>query len=232
MFDVLLIDLKKKVKNVNKSNYDYETKKLNITLDVDVEKYLKLFIKYNKGQISLFATDTIEQMLKDLELDSSNVGTDYATGIKEATNESLDKIKQSLDTVKERVKKLVNDITESEAFNDMGEAEFQQAIKESLTTEFKGTIQNRVDTIARTTSNTASNSAKDFAIEKNDLTKQWIYTNEAQMPRDSHAAAHKQIADKDGNFKVGSHTTKYPSGFGIASEDINCHCTIIARKRK
>jgi hypothetical protein len=43
---------------------------------------------------------------------------------------------------------------------------------------------------------------------------------------------HGQKADKNGEFTSGKgNITKYPGGFGISAEDINCKCKVITRER-
>ena len=55
--------------------------------------------------------------------------------------------------------------------------------------------------------------------------KTWVH-NPSLRPRDSHAIADGKVADKDGYFTINGYQTKAPQHFGIASEDINCHCTL------
>lgn len=56
------------------------------------------------------------------------------------------------------------------------------------------------------------------------VTKSWLYTFEAKVPRPSHLASDGMIADDNGYFIIDGYKTKGPGLFGIASEDINCRC--------
>jgi hypothetical protein len=50
--------------------------------------------------------------------------------------------------------------------------------------------------------------------------------------RDTHAAMDGQIADAEGYFhSPAGGRAKYPGGFGIAKEDCNCRCALVARPK-
>lgn len=63
-------------------------------------------------------------------------------------------------------------------------------------------------------------------IKKNGyiVTRHWLYTYEAKVPRPSHLASDGLAENKDGYFIIDGYETKGPGLFGIASEDINCRC--------
>ena len=90
--------------------------------------------------------------------------------------------------------------------------------------------------IALTEGNRVLNQAKFHAMQEAvargaDIMKQW---HSARMPttRDTHLDMHNQIRELDEPFenKNGA-TAMHPLGFGIAEEDINCHCTLLQRAR-
>jgi SPP1 gp7 family putative phage head morphogenesis protein len=56
---------------------------------------------------------------------------------------------------------------------------------------------------------------------------EWLATNDGRT-RSTHMRLNHQIADADGYFHIDGKMTRYPGGFGIASEDIHCRCTVIA----
>lgn len=56
------------------------------------------------------------------------------------------------------------------------------------------------------------------------ITRRWLYTYEAKIPRPSHLSSNGISADKNGYFMIDGYKTKGPGLFGIASEDINCRC--------
>jgi SPP1 gp7 family putative phage head morphogenesis protein len=59
----------------------------------------------------------------------------------------------------------------------------------------------------------------------------WVATLDSRT-RDSHQALDGQIADKEGYFHHAGAKAKAPGNFGIASEDINCRCTVIAQPKE
>ena len=63
-----------------------------------------------------------------------------------------------------------------------------------------------------------------------DIVKQWNGILDGKI-RPSHAELHGQVKALDEYFAVNGHKALYPMGFGIASEDINCRCTLLQRAR-
>lgn len=63
-----------------------------------------------------------------------------------------------------------------------------------------------------------------------DIVKQWCGILDGRI-RPSHAELHNQIKDMDEYFEVNGHRALYPSGFGVASEDINCRCSLLQRAK-
>ena len=73
------------------------------------------------------------------------------------------------------------------------------------------------------------NKAKDKGA---DVVKQWDASIDKRT-RSSHIALDGQLRELDQPFKspTTGHTTMYPGGFGVASEDINCRCVVLQRAR-
>lgn len=92
--------------------------------------------------------------------------------------------------------------------------------------------------ITRTEAHRIQNEVKQKTIDKvknekgADIVKQWDSTIDKRT-RPSHAALDGQLREIDQPFKspLNGHTTMYPGGFGIASEDINCRCVVLQRAR-
>ena len=61
-----------------------------------------------------------------------------------------------------------------------------------------------------------------------DIFKQWCGILDGRI-RSSHSELHNQIKRIDEYFEVNGHRTLYPSGFGVASEDVNCRCRLLQR---
>lgn len=60
--------------------------------------------------------------------------------------------------------------------------------------------------------------------------KQWLATvpDPLDRTRDDHVALHRQTVELDGRFNVAGMSTDHPGGFGVAKEDCNCRCTVVA----
>ena len=95
------------------------------------------------------------------------------------------------------------------------------------------TGMNNAYRIARTEGHRIQNQsamdAANIAKEKGaDVVKQWDATLDART-RPHHAMLDGQIRELDKPFEVNGRKAMYPSGFGIASEDIHCRCALLQR---
>ena len=63
-----------------------------------------------------------------------------------------------------------------------------------------------------------------------DIVRQWDATLDGST-RESHQLLDGQIRELEKPFEVGGHKAMFPSGFGIAAEDINCRCTSLQRAK-
>lgn len=73
----------------------------------------------------------------------------------------------------------------------------------------------------------AANKAKQNGA---DVVKQWDATLDSRT-RPHHALLDGQIRELDKPFEVAGRKAMYPSGFGIASEDILCRCALLQRAK-
>lgn len=73
----------------------------------------------------------------------------------------------------------------------------------------------------------AQHKAKDAGA---DIVKQWDSTLDGRT-RDTHRMLDGQIRELDEPFEVYGHKARFPSDFGLPSEDINCRCALLQRAR-
>ena len=73
----------------------------------------------------------------------------------------------------------------------------------------------------------AANKAKDNGA---DVVKQWDATLDSRT-RPHHTQLDGQIRELDKPFEIAGRKAMYPSGFGIASEDIHCRCALLQRAK-
>ena len=99
-------------------------------------------------------------------------------------------------------------------------------IQKELQRQF-GYSKAKAKSIAITERNYYKSSAQLEAIARCSeyVKKTWVH-NPSKNPRDSHVHADGQVADKKGYFEVNGYKTLAPQHFGIANQDINCHCTM------
>jgi len=91
--------------------------------------------------------------------------------------------------------------------------------------------KNRADTIARTeglrvaseTQQMADTELQNSGIE---LVKEWISTLDKRTRSNHRTLDGKKVDGVDGLFRIDGHSAPYPREFGVASEDINCRCTV------
>lgn len=63
-----------------------------------------------------------------------------------------------------------------------------------------------------------------------DVFKEWNGILDGRI-RPDHATLHGQVKEMDEPFEVNGYSAMYPSGFGVAHEDINCRCRLLQRAR-
>lgn len=93
----------------------------------------------------------------------------------------------------------------------------------------------RAKTIVRTEAGRVQEQATFDAAHKAkkagaDVVKQWSAIRDGKT-RDSHRKLDGQIRELDEPFEVNGHKAMHPHAFGIASEDVNCRCTMLTRAR-
>lgn len=94
---------------------------------------------------------------------------------------------------------------------------------------------NKAMRIARTEGHRIQNRAQMDMLNKAkengaDVVKQWISTLDDRT-RESHKVLDGQIREIEDYFEVNGHKAKYPSGFGVTSEDIHCRCCMGQRAK-
>ncbi len=86
--------------------------------------------------------------------------------------------------------------------------------------------KNKAKSIAMTELNYYKSEAQLEATDGLKIKKTWIH-NHALEPRESHQNANgKTVIGRDTYFTIGGNKTLAPQHFGIASQDVNCHCTM------
>jgi SPP1 gp7 family putative phage head morphogenesis protein len=103
---------------------------------------------------------------------------------------------------------------------------------DELAERVKGVMQEASDVrarvIARTESVSASNAGGLEAARTSGVVKgkSWLSTLDSRT-RDTHAAAHGQTVGLEDDFRVGDASGPAPGQMGLASEDVQCRCTLL-----
>lgn len=114
-----------------------------------------------------------------------------------------------------------------------GSDDVAKTLATTLEDVFKGDYVKAIR-VARTESGRAQNMAEFASMnEASDngaqIKKMWIATLDDRT-RDSHAEMDGQLEDENGLFtSPDGNTAEYPHGFSVASEDINCRCSLGAK---
>jgi SPP1 gp7 family putative phage head morphogenesis protein len=135
--------------------------------------------------------------------------------------------------ISERVKKnLISNISEVRVAITQGLVQgesYQKIVKRVRGVQEKHAYQAK--RIVQTESHRVQNEARYDSITHAEnlgieVKKRWMSAGDGVV-RDTHISLDGKYADKDGFFYSGGGQAQYPGGFGIASEDINCRCTVV-----
>jgi SPP1 gp7 family putative phage head morphogenesis protein len=187
---------------------------------------------------------TLEQTLKDIyelsyystgfALESeSQVKLSYAMINKEVVNQSVQNPISGL-TLNDRLEKNRIELiyrVRQEITQGLILGESYQKIAKRLKDTFEGDVKKSIrvaQTEAHRIKNTARYESLQHAQAKGiELKKVWVSTLDKKT-RDRHRSLDGQKVDVDQPFKSGGAEAMYPSGFGVASQDVNCRCTFIS----
>jgi len=221
---------------IEKPKYDKEG---NLTNEKNVKKSLKkilpilivlwgtnLAITEDKSKKVMTNTNLYINALKTVsKLSKTRISTNEWNSIMTILlkdRQNIIKIKQVIrgnaNVLNKKVQKLVN-----EMYKD-GKSWPQTSKKLQ---ELYGYNENKAKSIAITEKNYYKSEAQLKAIDniKQNVQKTWVH-NRTREPRESHLYADGQVADNKGYFHVDGLLTEAPQHFGVASQDINCHCTM------
>lgn len=118
-------------------------------------------------------------------------------------------------------KEVTRGISTSMSFGDMAR-NIDNTMKSGLYNSYR---------VARTEGHRINQEASFDAMSKAkeagaDVVKKWDSTLDGRT-RETHRSLEGQIRELDDPFEVNGKQAMYPSGFGIASEDINCRCVVL-----
>lgn len=192
----------------------------------DLAKWIRLFRLRLSPQIRLTLAEAGRDAMNDL-----NIGVSFDVADPQVLNYMRDrenKIKGVVETTFADLKRDISQGIEAGESIDKIAARVQERM---------GPIADgRATMIARTEVIGASNGGKVLAWKQSGVVtgKRWLAStshmgaDDPNPVRDSHVEAHGQEVGIDEDFTVGSGEGKAPGQIGLAEEDINCRCTMLA----
>lgn len=192
----------------------------------DLAKWIRLFKLRLSPQIRLTLAEAGRDAMNDL-----NIGVSFDVSEPQVLNYMRDRENKIKGVVEKTFDDLKRDISEG---IDAGESIDKIAARVQ---ERMGPIADgRATMIARTEVIGASNGGKVLAWKQSGVVtgKRWLAStshmgaNDPNPVRDSHVEAHGQEVGINEDFTVGNGEGKAPGQIGLAEEDINCRCTMLA----
>ena len=109
-----------------------------------------------------------------------------------------------------------------------GTRELRKRITQVFTDGNLNIYKVRAERIARTEVHRSSNFAIHTAQRQSGLVRKRQWVAALINTRATHAALHGTVKSINEPFTIGLSSAMYPGSFGIAAEDINCQCTVVA----
>lgn len=181
------------------------------------EQLMELVGPVLRGQFIQVGRSTMEELGGDASLFSLKNPL-----VKDAIQESSDKITQTNDTTKQYIR----DVLEEGILAGEGIDKLAARIEDV----FDEADDYRARMIARTETISSANKAKLSAFVASGVVegKEWLAVQDGKT-RDAHRSLDGQIIGLDAAFKADGYSTMYPGGFGVAELDIQCRCTILPK---
>ena len=155
------------------------------------------------------------------------------------TKNSTNKITEPnnpFDDIENSLKSKIQKVLEDNPTVDVSELE--NLIKETIIDAFEGTaategfIKYKSELISTTTTTYANGAAKSSIYEELDLEGVWLSQRDGDVrPDHRHMDGVKSIKGTF-TFPDGKTKCKHPGATGVAKQDINCRCNIMATKKK
>lgn len=236
-----LLNVRKKIERIYLENTDINIIMLKSDRLLKLEKFLEneltnLYKTTNKSLIKSLYESYINNYLYIGFIAESNTEIDlsYVLINKEVIATAIQSPIGGI-TLKDRLIKNKNEILfelkrkiTSGLLEGLSYAEVNKNIKELFNNDANKSIRIVRTEMHRIQSLAKEESYKHIMSNGIDIKKVWVSTLDLRT-RDTHRKLDGQVADSDGYFHSGHYKSKHPSGFGVASEDINCRCTTIVR---
>lgn len=216
VFEDIEDELTSSLKSYSQKDAETFTNILNL---FDAEKWINALTKATGGILEEHVLVSIVESLRDVDLTSDDLPSDFSNTIGEILQGSTSKITDSIGTIKEELQKIIesNPLASSDELFDVLKKKFE-TLKES-----------RARTIANTSSNYATGAAQTNTWKVVGFKVAWLSQRDGNV-RSTHFSADGQVRGEDGLFDVGSDKMPHPCAGSIAEENVNCRCTCMPIK--
>jgi hypothetical protein len=139
-----------------------------------------------------------------------------------------EKVTPIINTTRKQAERLIRQVTDTAVVEGLGVEALGRLMRQTFRQEASALSRARANTIARTETHNAANSAAHEAIRSTGLpvSKEWVAAIDGRE-RESHAAANGQIVDMNQPFLVDGEELQYPGDpSGSAENVINCRCAV------
>lgn len=221
------LDIEQDIKdNINKRlNKDTQ---IDFNFDLfDVEKYEKYISEIAEPEVALLVRRMFKESLT--LINSTDTVGSYESLIIDATKESTGKIAESINTINENTKAEIQKVIAENGGLSANELREKLIARTSYLFNEVYTIS-RAQTIATTTSTFATTSSQMTVFRENNYDYDWLSRRDGKV-RETHKERNVKKTS-DGYFEVGGDLMRHPGGGSKASENANCRCYLIAKKRK
>jgi len=160
------------------------------------------------------------ELAKELKVDINNLPPAINEYIERVTEESGNKISESIGVIKDEVnielKKLAG--------------EDSSAIEKALKSKFNTLLPNRAKTIANTTAANATSATQFTMYRENGFKMVWLTMRDSKV-RGSHSSLEGTSPNESGYFIVGGEQTTRPLGDGLSARNaVNCRCQLFPER--
>jgi SPP1 gp7 family putative phage head morphogenesis protein len=186
----------------------------------DMAEWIRKFREKMRPKIKKVVEDTGQDALDDLKIDLT-------------FNVKQPAVARFIERRAQRFAQEVNETTWNSLRESLGagldEGEGLPKLMERVEEVMGERIRSSKEVIARTEVIGAMNGGTLEAWKQSEVVggKEWLAELDDRV-RDSHREAHGQVVGLDEDFQVGGGSGPHPGAIGLAEEDINCRCSMVA----
>lgn len=213
--------------DTNQKHAPYRLQK-DIDAGFDVDKWKDEFEAVCTPDLRVAIEQSFRKAVEEVGGNWADARMELAEEMKAALRDSIQKIRESVDTAAKELQEIVRKVTNDHA--DKPPDELRRLIQEAARAKFVKLKEGRAKNIAQTTSTFATTRAQRVSYDSLGFDSVWLSQRGGRV-RMTHLNADGQKADSEGYFYVGSDRMKHPCGGSQAKENCNCECVLRPRPK-